>query len=387
MDNLRKHIKESFFNPILHFLPLLVFLVVDDFFGMVTAWEISFPFALVLLIYIYFAFKRIFTWHLIFTLIFLISSIGAALFSFLPVKIVSSEINYELVVLTLLISFIVLRKPIQKQVVRVMSNLVPMSNNFEELYNVIRIFALVLLMYISGFLIVESLGKNSQPYQEELQYVYIAILFFLSVYEVLRVRIIRSKLIGEEWLPIVSNQGKIIGSIQHQTSLHDEKKYQHPVVRLLLVDKGMILLNKLDKKENGNTDLWDSTVSNHIVMEETIEQCVERTVKDKFAFDNFKYMFLSTYSVDCKNEIQYAFLFVSCLQVEYKLNGDISEKTKWWTQSQITENFESGIFTDNFKVEYDLLKRSGLLETGKCDCNCRLKDVIYQQSSAVRDQN
>lgn len=387
MDNIRKHIKESFFNPILHFLPLLVFLVVDDFFGMVLAWEISFPFAFILMTYIYFVYNRIFIWHLIFTVIFVSSGLLASLSTLLPFFFVSRKIAYEFVVLTFLIVLIVFRKQIQKQAVKLMSNLIPMSNNFEELYIVIRIFAFILLLYISGFLIIQSLGENVQPYQETLQYVYLAILFFLAIYEILRVQIIRSKLIGEEWLPIVSNQGKIIGSIQHQTSLHDEIKYQHPVVRVLLFDKGMILMNKLSVKNNNSAEFWDSTVSNHILMEETIEQCVERTVKEKLAFDNFKYMFLSTYIVDCEEEIQYAFLFVSCLQMEYKLSPEIKEQTKWWTQNQISENLNSGIFTDNFKVEYDLLKRSGLLEARRCDCNCRLKDVIYQQSSVDRNQN
>jgi isopentenyldiphosphate isomerase len=387
MDNLRKHIKESFFNPILHFLPLLVFLVVDDFFGMVLAWEISFPFALMLLIYIYLVFNRIFTWHLIFTAIFICSGIMSALSTLFPFAIVNQKITYEFIVLTFLIFFIVFRKQIQKWVVLLMSNLIPMSNNFEELYYVIRTFAFVLFLYISGFFIIKSVGKNVELYQDAIQYVYLAVLFFLAIYEILRVQIVRSKLIGEEWLPIVNNQGKIIGSIQHQTSLHDEKKYQHPVVRILLVDRGMILLNKLSGKGNNSSELWDSTVSNHIVMEETIEQCVERTAKEKLAFDNFKYMFLSNYTLDCSAEIQYAFLFVSCVQLEYRLSQEISEQTKWWTQNQITENLNSGIFTENFKIEYDLLKRSGLLETGRCDCNCHLKDVIYQQSSADRTYN
>jgi len=267
-----------------------------------------------------------------------------------------------------------------------MSNLIPMTNNFEELYRVIWSFALVLFIYITGFLIVQIVGQNVDTYQELLQSLSVAVLFFLSVYEILRVQIIRSKLIREEWLPIVNNQGKIVGSIQLHTSLNDEKKYQHPVIRILFVDKGMILLTKKQDENNPSSEVWDSTISNHVVMEETIEQCVDRTVKYKLDIDNFKYMHLSTYSVECKNEIQHAFLFVSCMQSEYKATDLFIEQAKWWTQSQIEENMESGIFTDNFKIEYDLLKRGGLLETGKCECNCRLKQVIYNQSNGTKKE-
>ena len=388
MDKLRKHIKESFFNPILHFLPLLLFLVLDDYYGILLAWELSFPFALLLLIYIYFAFNRIFTWHLIGTLIFALASLIAAVESFLPVSIIPHDIVYELVVLSFFFVFIFFRKRIQKLVSKLMSNLIPMTNNFEELYRVIWPFALILFFYIGGFLIVQMLGKNVQAYHELLQSLSVGVLLFLSVYEILRVQIIRSKLIREEWLPIVNNQGKIIGSIQHYTSLNDEKKYQHPVIRLLFVDKGMILLNKKPDDNNPTSDIWDSTISNHVVMNESIEQCVDRTVKQRLEIENFKYMYLSNYSVECRNEIQHAFLFVSCMQSEFKLSERFVEQAKWWTQSQIEENIESGIFSANFKIEYDLLKRSGLLETGKCECNCRLKQVIYNQSNIViKDQN
>ncbi len=386
MDKLRKHIKESFFNPILHFLPLLLFLVLDDYYGILLAWEVSFPFALLLLIYIYFVFNGIFTWHLIGTLIFVLASLIVAVETFIPVSFISHQIVYEIVVLSFFIVFILFRKRIQKLVYKVMSNLIPMTNNFEELYRVIWSFALVFLIYITGFLIVQVLGQNVETYHELLQSLSVAVLFFLSVYEILRVQIIRSKLIREEWLPIVNNLGKIVGSIQLHTSMNDEKKYQHPVIRILFVDKGMILLNKKQDENNLSADVWDSTISNHVVMEETIEQCVDRTVKQKLDIDNFKYMHLSTYTVECKKEIQHAFLFVSCMQSEYKVTELFIEQAKWWTQSQIEENLESGIFTDNFKIEYDLLKRGGLLETGKCECNCRLKQVIYNQSNGKKKE-
>ncbi len=386
MDKLRKHIKESFFNPVLHFLPLLMFLVVDDFFGITSAWEISFPFALILLIYIFFAYNNIFIWHLISTIVFVLVSLFAVLETFLPYQIISSDILYETVVMSFFIVFLVLRKPIQKIVLQFMSGLTPMTNNFEELNRVIRAFVFVTFLYITGYLVVKNYAVQVHLYQQLLQSIYLGILFFLVIFELLRVRIIRSKLILEEWIPIVNNQGKIVGSIQQNQSLNDDKKYRHPVIRILFVDKGMILLHKKPDEHNASNDLWDSTISAHVVMEESIEQCVARTVKKKLEIEDFKYMFLSNYTVDCKDEIQYSFLFISCMISEFKLSERFVEQAKWWTQSQIEENLTSGIFTESFKTEYDLLKRSGLLETGKCECNCRLKQVIYDQFNGLKKE-
>ena len=383
MQTLRKQIKESFFNPVLHLLPLLIFLVVDDFYGMSVAWKISFPIALALLIYVYFVYNKIFTWHLIFTGLFIAVGVIAGVETLLPFKLVNNTLIYEVVLLLSLFVFLVFRKQIQKGISGIISNLIPMSNNFNELYRVIWALFAVLLFYVSAYLIIDASIKDDSLYLNLLQNLYVCILLFLSMYEAVRVQIVRSKLLKEEWWPIVSNQGKIVGSIQHLTSLNDEKKYMHPVVHVLLIDKSMVLLKKRPSDDPESPDMWDSSISNHVKMGENIEKCVERSAEEKYALNNFRFMYLSNYTVEGKNEKQYVFLFVSCLQAEYKLSPSTLEQTKWWTQRQIQDNLKDGIFSENFKVEFDLLLRSGLLESGKCECNCKMRDVIYQQTSAA----
>jgi isopentenyldiphosphate isomerase len=383
MQTLRKQIKESFFNPVLHLLPLLIFLAVDDFYGMSMGWKISFPIALVLLIYVYFVYNRIFTWHLIFTALFVAIGILAGLETLLPFRLVNNELIYEVVVLSSMFIFLVFRKQIQKRITAIISNVIPMSNNFNELYRVIWALFSVLVFYVSAYLVIDATIQNDLLYLEILQNLYLCVLLFLSGYEILRVQIVRYKLIKEEWWPIVSNQGKIVGSIQQMTSLNDEKKYLHPVVQVLLIDKSMVLLKKRQMDDPESPGMWDTSISSHVKMGENIEKCVERSAEKKYALNNFRFMYLSNYTVEGKNEKQYAFLFVSCLQAEYKLNPSTQEQTKWWTQRQIEDNLKDGIFTENFKIEFDLLLRSGLLESGKCECNCRMRDVIYQQTSAI----
>ncbi|MFT3754289.1 MAG: NUDIX domain-containing protein [Paludibacter sp.] len=259
-----------------------------------------------------------------------------------------------------------------------------MKNNFSELYRMIwKLFSL-LLAYISGTIFLYYEGLANSSYQQVFQYVYLGLLFSLIVYEVFRVQIIRAKLFREEWWPIVTDQGKIIGSVQHLTSLNDDNKYMHPIARVFLIDKGMILLQKRSAEGLFYPGLWDTAISNHVKMGETIEQCIERTAKERYSLSGFKYMYLSNYTLELEKEQHYAFLFVSCQQAEFKFNPIFVDHLKWWTQKQIEEELETGIFTDNFKVEYDLLKRSGVLESGKCECSCRLKETIYQQSNAVQ---
>jgi len=381
MEKLRKQIKDSFFNPIIHFLPLITYLVVDDFYGTSVARKVSFLVAFILMLYVYLFYNRIFFLHLNFIVLFVIVSLIVSLEAFFFVDRIVHEIGFEIVLVSALFVLLLLKNKVKSRFQSLIPKLIPISNNLEELYRVIWVFFFVLLLYVVSFLVVQFLDGHSLAYEKQLQYVCVCVVMFLTVYEYLRVHIVRSKLIKEEWWPILSNQGKIVGCIHYLTSLNDEKKYMHPVVRVLLVEKSMVLLQKRSPDDFVYPGLWDTAISNHVKMGETVEQCVERTAEKRYSLRNFKYMYLANYTLSLEKENHFAFLYVSCLQSEFKFNSNSAVQLKWWTQQQIEENLESGIFTENFKNEFDLLKRSGLLETGKCECSCKLRDVIYNQPS------
>ena len=386
MIKINKQIKESFFNPILHFLPLLLFLVIDEIWGLDLAWKTSFPIAFLIVIFIYYKYNQIFIWNLVFTFMFMGIGIVTSLKSLFTIPQTLNGVEDKIVVLTFVLLFVIFRKQVQKLILKVMPRLLPMSNNFNELYRVFWYLFIVLAFYILAKLTIDyTQPKNSAFYFQILQTCFIGFIGAISFIEIIRVYIIRLKLVREEWWPIVTTQGKIIGSIQHLTSIKDEKKYLHPIIRVLLIDNGMIFMQKRTSEDLIFPGFWDSAISNHVRMGETIEQCIERTTEERYALKGLKYMYLSNYISETPKEKHYSFLFVSCQLEEINPNPTFIEQTKWWTQQQIEENLEKGIFTKNFEIEYELLKRSGLLETEKCDCNCRLKEVIYQQSSAFKN--
>jgi len=385
MKALRKQIRESFFNPILHFFPLLVFLVLDEFYGMDLAWKVTFPVALVLVFYVYYRYNNIFVWHIMFSFLFMGVGLIASLVCLLPIPDILIKLENKIVVSFIFICLLAFRNTIQKSVLKIVPKLIPMTNNFNELYKGIWSLLYVLIIYISANLILQlSANENSENYLSFLRTIFIGVLTFMTFYEILKVQIIRTKLVKEEWWPIVSEQGKIIGSIQYLTSLFDDKKYLHPIVRVLLIDKSMIFLQKRHSDDLLFPCMWDSAISHHVRMGETIEKCIERTANEQYALNNFKYIYLTNYTHETKKEKHYAFLFVSCQHADLKPNITIVEDTKWWTQQQIEENLDTGIFTENFKIEFDFIKRSGLLETGKCECACKLREAIYHQPNEMK---
>jgi isopentenyldiphosphate isomerase len=254
------------------------------------------------------------------------------------------------------------RKGLQKLVLRVISRLIPMSNNFSELNRIVwRIFAL-LGVYIAGNIVLDGLGLADSLYHDFFQKAYVTLLLALVLYEIVRVQIVRAKLLKEEWWPIVNEQGRIIGSVQHSTSLNDNNKYTHPIVRVLIIDRGMILLQKRAQDSLIYPGLWDTAITNHVRMGESIEQCVDRTASQRYKLPNFRYMYLSNYTLEVEKEIHYAFTFVSCQEMAYCIDTDHTEQLKWWTQHQIEENLESGIFNTIAFYHLISLIRNGLFE-------------------------
>lgn len=377
MDKLRKQIKESFFNPIYHFFPLIVFLIVDNVAGRNWAWSIAIPLFLILTIYLFIAYNQLFVWYFFSAFIFLAVSLSA-IFTFLSEKwLFLSPIIDDLVCWLFLGLTLLFRSFIEKKINARTPKFLPMKNNFEEYFNFIQSLFLIISGYLLFYFIIYQFPTIKENiYLELLQVIYIGAIVFLLVFELCRVQIIRHKLLKEEWWPIVNEQGKIVGNIQPLVSLKIEKKYMHPIIRILFIKENMIFLQKNCKNDLIFPCLWDAAISNHIRTGETIEDCIERTAEEKYGLKDLKPFFLSNYIHRTENEQHYAFLFIACNVNNIEPNYQKINQAKWWTLQQIEENLSTGIFTQNFIIEYNLLQRSGVFENKICNCECKLKELF-----------
>ncbi len=376
-----KQLKESFFNPILHFLPLIIFLVVDVFEGIGRAWTVSIPVSLVVLFYVYYYHPRVFLWHINFTLMFVGLSVLVYSSTMIGLPFYLIHVSDELVFFLFLLSLILLRPTFEKLALAVMPKRMPMTNNFDELFRVVKVLVFIIVVYTLVFLVMEVFGISAFIKLTTLNSIYVGVIIAYIIYELIRVHLIRLELLKEVWWPIVNEQGAIVGNVQSQVSLLDKEKFMHPVVRLHIIDKGMIFLQKRHDNDPFFPGMWDAAIFDHLRMDETLEECFARNFEQEYGLKNPKYMHLSKYTIKSEAENHYAFLNVSCQLcdvVRYKCG---SEKTKWWTKKQIEENLDAGIFSKSFLLEYNLLVRSGLLEGGICECNCRLKQTIYHLPS------
>ena len=376
---MKTKIKESYFNPTIHFLPTLIFLLVNDFNLLIPAWGISLFVAISTLFYAVYFHKKLVYWHINFIEFYLVLATLVTISSYLSTSTFLQHVADKFIFVTLLIALLIFRKPLEKCISKKMPAMMPMTNNYDELYRTVWTLLTVLIINISAYSVFEfSNQQNFKQLSTLLHWIFTLSILSVMAFETLRVLMIRAKLADEEWWPIVSEQGKIIGSIQHLTSLNDKQNFMHPIARVHLIDKCMLFLQKKSTNDLYATSLWDTAISNHMLMGETIEQCIDRTFKNQYNLSGVKYVHLSNYTRKAARENQFAFLFVSGqLSAEHIKPCNNVAETKWWTLPQIEDNLESGIFSDNFKLEYDILKRSGLLDTEKCECPCKLKEAIY----------
>jgi len=378
MQQYRKQINESFFNPLFHFIPLMLFLLINDFWGTRIALSIVYAVVVSILLYSYFLYTNIYKYL---GVSYLVSTLIISIIIFTPTHFIPKSILDVLSEYILLISFIlilVLRKRITLFVSQRTPKHLAMTNNLAEHFKIVWALTILLSIYTATYTISYELLSPSAKHLVFLREVYYGVLIFLISFEFIRVTLIRTRLFKEEWWPIVTKTGKVIGSIQSNESRNNPTEFMHPLVRVILIKDSKIFLQKRSSNDQLNPNLWDIALSNHVKMSETVEQCIDRTSLENYGVNDLKPLSLSKYVHTNEFASNFIYLFLVCKLDIIEINASLIDSVKWWTIQQIEDNLKSGIFTENFVTEFETLKRSGFLENGKYQCNCRLKEVVYE---------
>jgi isopentenyldiphosphate isomerase/intracellular septation protein A len=183
------------------------------------------------------------------------------------------------------------------------------------------------------------------------------------VFEFVKTRISGNKLKNEEYLPILNNEGKMIGKAP-RSACHANKNYLHPVVHLHVINsKGEIYLQKrpMNKIQPGK---WDTAVGGHITFGEDIETGLKREAMEELGIKDFKVKLAANYVWESDIEREYVFCFITNYDGSVTINQAEVADGKFWLYSEIKNNLGKGIFTPNFEEEFKnifpLLKKEGV---------------------------
>ncbi len=236
MQSFRKQINESFFNPLLHFIPLLLFLLIDDNFGSSIALAMVYFVVVAILVYSFLLYFNIYKYL---GVSYLVSTLIIAIIIFFPENHIAESLKpvfSEFVTLLSFMLILLLRKTITRFVSEVTPRHITMTNNLDEHFRIVWLLTIILFVYTHLYIISTLLFNAEKYFLEYITQVYWGVLFFVIFYEFIRVTLIRIRLFKEEWWPIVNENGKLIGSIQSQESLSGSEKYIHPIVRGILTN-------------------------------------------------------------------------------------------------------------------------------------------------------
>lgn len=376
MKELKKQIRESFFNPILYFLPVMIYLVVDEFVSQNAAWKISFPVALLLLFYVYFLYNRLFLWFVFVSIGYLLVGVVSSIF---PENTNQFLLVYsdELMFIAMLALLLTIKDKIEKVSSKTLPHQIPMSNNVNELYRVANVLLSITAIFIIVNILIYYSSLLDDTYLQTTKALYAVSLTLIAIYETIRVMSVRKKLEEEDWLPIVSKRGKVLGSSQFQLGVPMDKNLMYPVVRFYFVERGMLLLRKRLHNENTDPNLWDASASKHVRITESIEQALKNLAHKQYGIVDDNFFYLTNYEYEGTFNRQLIYLFLYCNSKDFKKSETSFDTIKWWTSSQITDNLGKGIFAERFEKEYLMLQRSGLLEPDAgCECECVLRDTV-----------
>lgn len=366
MKSQERQLKESFFNPIYQLFPLLVFLIIDHIFAREYAWYGAAITAVILTIYVSAVYPRLFKWYMFYMFLFLaITALMGVSGNFAKTEKYLALID-EAVLFVALLFVRLFRKQLTTLSDKLVSPFVPMSNNILELYRNIKTSTIFVFSYLVFYVAIILANYTFYRYIEidVLNYIFAGAWIFLIVFSYLKTRFVRFHLTDERWLPIVTREGKVVGKIQRLSSLSDRRRYMHPIVRGILIKDGQILMQKPVEGDVFYKPLWDNMIDNHIGIGEKTESCLKKTALKRFGIEKVKSFCLTEYIHATPYEYQYVFVFIIAdYSSEIIPNPKRIAQMKWWTFTEIEENLNAGIFDERFIKEYDLLKRSGLLDS------------------------
>lgn len=188
-----------------------------------------------------------------------------------------------------------------------------------------------------------------------------AIIVFIILAETIRLKLLREKLTNEEWLPVVTESGNVMGKVAKSVSVEMKNRFLHPVVRVALIHNGKIYLKERPFTRLLNPGLLDYPFEKYMKFDHNIDETVHNAIKKEIGSDDIPLKFLLKYVFENDRTKRLIFLYVSVVDDEEKFAKLHLKNGKLWPQKQITDNIKSKLFSECFELEFEYLKNTVLL--------------------------
>jgi isopentenyldiphosphate isomerase len=155
----------------------------------------------------------------------------------------------------------------------------------------------------------------------------------------------------EEYLPVINEQGEILGK-ELRRICHNGSKILHPVVHLHVFNsKGELYLQQRSMSKDVQPGKWDTSVGGHVDVGETIEEALRREVFEELNIKDFKAEFVKSYIYESDIEKESVNTYRTIYEGDIKPNKDEINAGRFWNIDEIILNFGKEVFTPNFEFE------------------------------------
>lgn len=347
-------------NLAIGFLPLLVFIVVDAFFGLTAGLIVAIIFGLGETIFVYLKEKRLDRFILFDTgLIVALGLVSLALHNDIFFKLKPGLIELILVALLGVSGFS--KNPLLIRMTgRYFKGIEFSEEQLSQMRRMMRrMFYLLaahtlLIFYSAYYLSTEAWGFISGG----LLYI---LLGGMMLVEFIRARLQRRKMAqqlqNDEWFDLVTPEGKVIGRAPRR-AVHGNPDLLHPVVHVhILNSKGELFLQKRARGKDLYPGYWDTAIGGHVSSGESIEQALRREAEEELGISLAAFQPLFRYVMKNPHESELVHAFLLREEGPFFINHAEISEGRFWQVQEIEKKLGKNIFTPNFEQEFALLKK------------------------------
>lgn len=162
---------------------------------------------------------------------------------------------------------------------------------------------------------------------------------------------LNAKVQQEEWVPLCDEDGTIVGSAP-RSAVHNGSKLLHPVVHLHVTSDKGILLQKRPMHKLIQPGKWDTAVGGHVDPGETIEKALLRETSEEIGLRQFEARFIKKYVWESQVERELVFVFATSHDGPFQLPEEEVDELRFWSIEEIKANMGQSVFTPNFEHEF-----------------------------------
>jgi hypothetical protein len=186
----------------------------------------------------------------------------------------------------------------------------------------------------------------------------VSIVLVLICYESFMLRSFSTRFLKEEWLPIVNEQGKVIGKVAKSVSLNMKNRFLHPVIRIALICDGAIYLQKRPNDTVFEAGFLDHPFENYILFKHDLNLAARNSIARQLGGEALPFSFLLKYIYENSQTKRLVLFYVSRVKSVDEIKNISMLRGKFWTIKQIEDEIHSNIFGECFLKEFEYMKNT-----------------------------